>query len=245
MVTESGFVSVAEAARALRVTEVTIRSDLGALERAGMVRRVRGGAVVRQVRETPVEATSRRDAAVKRAIGEHAAASIASGTSVLLDVGSTVLAVARGIVARQDLADVVVVTNGLGTALELEPAIPRITVVLTGGTLRPLQHSLVNPLASQVLADLHVDLAILGCNGVDESGRVSNLNLPEAEVKRSMLQVASRRMLVADASKFGQSHLGAIGDLTDFDTVVTGGSGAGRLAALAREHGCDAVIAGV
>ena len=58
-------------------------------------------------------------------------------------------------------------TNGLSIALELEPEIPRFQVVVTGGTLRPRQHSLVDPLAASMLRDVHVDLAVIGCNGVD------------------------------------------------------------------------------
>jgi DeoR family transcriptional regulator of aga operon len=138
MVSEAGFVGVPEAALRLGVTEVTIRSDLGALEGTGVLRRVRGGAVARQVREAPVEASLLRDASLKRAMGARAAAQVRSGTAVFLDVGSTALAVATALVERADLADVVIVTNGLSTALALEPAIPRMTVVLTGGTLRPL-----------------------------------------------------------------------------------------------------------
>jgi DeoR family transcriptional regulator of aga operon len=243
MVSSAGFVSVADAALRLGVTEVTIRSDLGALEGAGALRRVRGGALARQVREAPVEASALRDAAVKRAIGEGAAAQVRSGSAVFLDVGSTALAVATALVERHDLSDVVVVTNGLSTALALEAAIPRLTVVVTGGTLRPLQHSLVDPLASRMLADLHVDLAMLSCNGIEESGRVSNLNLPEAELKRIVLRGATRRLLVADASKFRQSHLGAIGTLDDFQMLVTAGAGAPELAEVARKHDCDAVVA--
>jgi len=243
MVLQAGFLSVPDAALRLGVTEVTIRSDLGTLEAAGVLRRVRGGAVARQVREAPVEASARRDADLKQALGDAAAAHVRSGTAVFLDVGSTALAVAHALVARHELTDVVVVTNGLSTALALEPAIPRLTVVLTGGTLRPLQHSLVDPLASRALEDLHVDLAVLSCNGIEESGRVSNLNLPEAELKRLVLARATRRLLVADGSKFRQSHLGAIGALDDFEVLVTGGAGAPEFAALAREHGCDAVLA--
>lgn len=241
-VAEVAFLPVADAALRFGVTEVTIRADLAALEAAGALRRVRGGAVALRERETPVESTARRDAEVKAAIGRHAAAAVRPGTAVILDVGSTTLAVAHALVARHDLADVVVVTNGLGIALALEPAIPRLTVLLTGGTLRPLQHSLVNPMASRALDDLRVDLAIVGCNGVEESGRVSNLNLPEAEVKQAMLRASARRLLVADASKFRQSHLGTIGSLGDFATVVTGGAGAEDLAACAAAFGCEPVV---
>jgi hypothetical protein len=69
-------------------------------------------------------------------------------------------------VQRDDLEDIVVLTNALPIALELEPAIPRFSVIVTGGTLRPLQHSLMNPLATTLLEQLHVDTAFIGCTGV-------------------------------------------------------------------------------
>ena len=232
LVAADGFVRVADAAARLGVSEVTVRADLRELADAGRVRRVHGGALSLrgEQREASVEAASRRDAELKRAIGRRAAAEVANGSSVLLDVGSTTHAVAQALVDRVDLTELVVVTNGLGIALALEPAIPRFTVVVTGGTLRPLQHSLVDPVASATLADLHVDLAIIGCNGIDRTGDVTNVNLPEAEVKRAMLRSATTAMLVADGSKFGQRHLGRIGSLDQFATVVTSARGAAYLA---------------
>jgi len=232
LVAADGFVRVAEAAARLGVSEVTVRADLRELADAGRVRRVHGGALSLrgEQREASVEAASRRDADLKRAIGRRAAAEVENGSSILLDVGSTAHAVAEALVGRLDLTELVVVTNGLGIALALEPAIPRFTVVVTGGTLRPLQHSLVDPVASATLADLHVDLAIIGCNGIDRTGDVTNVNLPEAEVKRAMLRSASAAILVADGSKFGQRHLGRIGRLDDFAAVVTSARGAAYLA---------------
>jgi DeoR family transcriptional regulator of aga operon len=246
LVAEEGFVRVADAGELFGVSEVTLRSDLSALEAAGALRRVHGGAMaVRgEGRESPVEATAERDAEVKRAIGRRAAGLVGSGSSILLDVGSTTLAVAHALVDRAELTGVTVVTNGLSIALALEAAIPRFTVVVTGGTLRPLQHSLVNPLASQTLAGLNVELAILGCNGIDEEGRVTNLNLPEAEVKRAMIAAAGERMLVADGSKAGQRHLGLIGELSEFGTLVTGGAGAEALRGPAVAAGTRIVMAG-
>lgn len=245
LVAEEGFVRVTDASELFGVSDVTLRSDLSALEAAGALRRVHGGAMVArgEDRESPVEATAERDAEVKRAIGRRAAGLVTSGNSILLDVGSTTLAVARALVARAELNELTVITNGLSIALALEPAIPRFTVVVTGGTLRPLQHSLVNPLAGQTLAGLHVDLAILGCNGVDAEGRVTNVNLPEAEVKREMLAAADHRMLVADGSKAGRRHLGLIGRLAEFDTMVTGGHGTEALRAPAAAAGTRLVIA--
>jgi DeoR/GlpR family transcriptional regulator of sugar metabolism len=108
-----------------------------------------------------------------------------------------------------------------GVALELEPAIPRFSVILTGGSLRPLQHSLVEPLADTVLSQVHADLAFIGCNGVDARNGVTNINLPEAGVKARMLDATARAIVVADSSKLGRTHLGRIGPISRFDSLVT------------------------
>lgn len=229
MLAATGFVSVVDASARLGVSEVTVRGDLAALAAAGIARRVHGGAVAAAPRrEAPVETTAEKDADLKRAIGVAAADLVVDGMSVMLDVGSTTLAVATALAERSDLHDVVVITNGLAVASALEPAIPRLTVLVTGGTLRPLQHSLVDALAVDALRGLHADLAIVGCTGVAD-GQVTNVNLPETAVKRAMIDSATTRMLVADTSKFGRRDLVAVAPLDVFDTVVTAGGGASHL----------------
>jgi DeoR family transcriptional regulator, aga operon transcriptional repressor len=146
---------------------------------------------------------------------------VAGGDTVLLDVGTTTTAVARALVARADLRDVTVITSGLRVALELERAWPRISVVVTGGTLRPLQHSLVNPLGTVMLERLNAALAFIGCNGVDVAGGITNINLPEAEIKRAMLLGARRRIVVADASKLGEVEVAKVCDLREASMIVT------------------------
>lgn len=240
-----GFVSVATLSSELGVSDVTVRADLDGLQRAGALRRVHGGALptVGSVREASVETTAELDADTKKRIGRRAAGLVADGASILLDVGSTTLAVARALVARSDLTDLVVITNGLSIALALEPAIPRFTVLLTGGTLRPLQHSLVNPMVSSALAGMHVDLAIIGCTGIDDEGRVTNVNLPEAEVKRAMIDASARRVLVADATKLGRRDLGRVGALDEFESWVTSGDVGDDGAALAAASGTTLIVA--
>jgi DeoR family transcriptional regulator of aga operon len=243
LVRSHGFLRVADASRLLEVSEVTVRADLSTLESDGVLTRVHGGAVPAAARESPLEQTVRQDADTKRRIGEHAARMVRSGESVLLDVGSTALAAARALVARDDLRDVVVLTNGLSIALALEPAIPRLTVVVIGGTLRPLQHSLVDPHATDALAGIHADVALIGCNGVDAEAGVTNINLAEAQVKRSMLRSSARRILLADASKLGRRHLGRVGAVDDFDVLVTAGPPATDALDRLREAGLDVEVA--
>jgi DeoR family transcriptional regulator of aga operon len=229
LVAERGFVRVTELSSAFGVTTVTARADLDALERQGAIRRVHGGAVPassaleaeRPDREPTFEEALAASVEPKRLIGEHAASLVHSGQSIILDVGTTTLQIARALRARADLEDLVVFTNGLSIALELETEIPRFTVVVTGGTLRPKQHSLVHPLAGSMLDEVHVDLAFIGCNGVDPMHGVTNANLPEAAVKALMLRAAARAIVVADGSKLGEVHLGRVAAIDAFDVLVT------------------------
>lgn len=251
LVAERGFVRVAELSRAFGVTTVTARADLDALERQGGIRRVHGGAVPvgaalgtgRPEREPSFEEALEASVEPKRRIGEHVAGLVRSGQSLILDVGTTTLQVARALRRRTDLDDLVVFTNGLSIALELEPEIPRFQVVVTGGTLRPRQHSLVDPLAGSLLQSVHVDLAVIGCNGVDPVHGVTNANLPEAGVKTLMLQRAARAVVVADGSKLGEVHLGRVGPVDAFDVLVTDASAPSSLVAELEEAGLEVVTA--
>ena len=245
LIKQREFVGVTELSERFGISGVTVRSDLEFLSQRGQVHRIRGGAVPRFAPglERPFEETAARFTEEKLAIGRAAAALVGHGETVLLDVGTTTVSVAHALVARTELADVVVFTNGLKTALELEPAIPRLTVVVIGGTLRPLQHSLVDPLAGAILDQLAVKTLFLGCNGVDPAGGVTNINLPEAEIKKRMLRSAARRIVLADGSKLGRIELAHLCPIEDVDMVITGASADAELIASLRERGCEVVIA--
>lgn len=221
---ESSFLHVEELSDRFGVSEVTTRSDLEALAVSGHLRRVRGGAVPVLTRPRPersyVESLGQH-ATAKRAIGAAVAATVVPGESIGIDVGTTTTAVAQALAERTDLTDVVVVTNSLTIPLVLEDAVPRLTVVVTGGTLRPLQHSLVDPLGDLVLSRLQLDTAVIGCTGVSAEHGVSNVNLPEAAAKQRLLERALRRVVVADGSKIGQRSLAPVCDLDHFDVLVT------------------------
>jgi DeoR family transcriptional regulator of aga operon len=243
---EREYVRVGELSARFGVSEVTVRGDLDSLAARGHVHRVRGGAIPRLIprQEQPFEDSISSFAAEKVAIAQTAASLLEDGETVLVDVGTTAAATARAIAARTELNDVVVFTNGLKTALELEPAAPRVTVVVLGGTLRPLQHSLVDPLATVILEQITVKTVLLGCNGVDHAGGVTNINLPEAEVKKRMLSVASRKIVLADGSKVGRVEVARLCDIGDIDMLITGRSADPAAVEALRDSGCDVRVAG-
>lgn len=239
VVRDRDYVKVAELADQFSISEVTVRSDLEALAARGDVRRIRGGAIATNVprRERAFEESEAEFAVEKIAIGRAAAGLVRSGDTVILDVGTTTAAVGRAMAANSELRDVVVFTNSLTIAIQLEPVIPRFTVVVTGGTLRPLQHSLVDPLGDGVLDRIRADMVFIGCNGVDPVAGVTNINLPEAEMKRRMMGSARRRIVVADGSKVGHVELARLCPVTDVDLLMTGASADASIVAALVERG--------
>jgi DeoR family transcriptional regulator of aga operon len=221
---DEGFARVTDLAGRFGVSAVTVRADLTALEARARVRRVRGGAVPPSglLGERPFESSQWEAPLQKSSIGVHAAGMIAAGDTVILDVGTTTPAI----------------------ALELERATPRISVVVTGGTLRPLQHSLVNPLGTTLLERLRATVAFVGCNGVDPEVGITNVNLPEAEVKRAMLLAARRRVIVADGSKVGEVELAKVCDVKEVSLLITDPTADPAVVAEIAAIGCRVELAG-
>lgn len=240
-----GFARVTDLADRFGVSVVTVRSDLGSLESLGRVRRVRGGAVPAGAlrHEPPLEQAAREHEAQKAAIAAYAASLVQPGQVVILDVGSTTTAIALELVERRDLRDVTIVTNGLNVALALEPAADRINVLVTGGMVRPLQHSLVNPFGALILQQISAHIAFIGCNGVDPERGVTNLNFAEAEVKRAMIEAAREIVVVADGSKIGVVEAARVCSAAEVDLVVTDGEAPAEVVAALEGAGTSVHIA--
>jgi DeoR family transcriptional regulator of aga operon len=240
------FVRIYDLARQFGVSEVTIRSDVDILARRGGIRRVRGGAmrVVEAVPEVDYEARVSSYLPEKRAIGQAAAAMLSPGDSVILDVGTTAMAIAHAIADREDLTNLTIFTPGLNIALALERAIPRVEVVVTGGTLRPQQHSLVGPVSTLILERIRASFAFIGCNGVDPSLGIMGLSLPDAALKQAILKASRLGIVVTDASKFTQTSLVRVCGFEDIDMIMTAGAPDAATVAAVRETGVELRIIG-
>jgi DeoR family transcriptional regulator of aga operon len=235
------FASVADLSTIFGVSEVTIRSDLDWLADEGRLQRVRGGAVHGTTArlETPFEESRGAFADEKAAVAAAAATLVESGQTILLDIGTTVAAVARALAARPDLHDVTVFTNGLLVAMELERAIPQFNVLLTGGTLRKMQHSLVDPFGTLILEQIHAHIAFLGCTGIEPDAGVTHVNVAEAEIKRRVMRSARHRVLVADGSKVGKVSLVHVYPADELDLIITDSSADPAVVAALRDRGIE------
>ncbi|MFC5507371.1 MULTISPECIES: DeoR/GlpR family DNA-binding transcription regulator [Hyphomicrobiales] len=220
-----GVVEVAALAEELGVSAVTIRADLDALEKRQLIRRIRGGAMaLRPARfERPVDLPSQSFSDEKERIAEQAAALVRDGETVILDAGTTTLAIAHALPAA--LTDVVVVTNGLDIALALQ-AHEGVTVIVTGGRLKrggrnARSSSLISPFGTTLLREINADLAFLCCAGVDVVRGFTNGNWEEAEVKKAMMASARRVVFVADHGKIGHVGSARIAPLDQADLLIT------------------------
>lgn len=219
-VRESGYVRAVDLTSALHVDSSTIRRDLERLERAGLIRRMHGGALPADPADTidtPYEVRRSQHLAEKTAIGREAAALVQDGQSVLIDNGSTAYQVAA---ALGDHRGLTVVTNDLMVAMCLRNQGVH-QVHLTGGLLLDTVFTLVGPVATQAVEGLHVDWAFLGAEGVDPEAGVTNINVVEIPLKRAMIAAARQIAVVADSSKLGRRSLATVCSLDEVDVVLT------------------------
>lgn len=242
---QRGFVRVRDLADRFGVSTVTVRTDLQVLEERQVAFRVHGGAMpFNSARgERPFEEVAARQVDEKAAIAATAASLVSNGETIVVDVGTTAAVFAQALVDRADLTELTVITSGITIALQLEAAHPRFTIVVTGGTLRPKQHSLVEPLATSLFESLRVDTVFLGCNGVSIDGGITNINLPEAYVKRAMIDAAARCVVMADSTKLGVRTLAPVCTLADVDVLVTDVRADPDDTEALRAEGVDVVIA--
>lgn len=214
-----GRVEVTALADTLGVAAETVRRDLTALERRGSLRRVHGGAIpVERLEVEPSLATrSGRLADVKLRIAARALDELPSGGSIILDSGSTALAVAE--LLPPDL-DLTVLTNSLAAATVLASH-SGISLYLLGGRVRGTTGAAVGDWATGPLADVTVDVAFLGTNGLSVARGLTTPDQSEALVKRAMVGAARKCVVLTDSSKTGDAHLHRFAQVADVDVVIT------------------------
>ncbi|MFI7011893.1 DeoR/GlpR family DNA-binding transcription regulator [Streptomyces sp. NPDC050145] len=222
-----GGVRVNELTRQLGVSDMTVRRDLDALARQGVLEKVHGGAVPvvdASTHEPGFEAKSGLELSAKEDIARAAAALAAPGTAIALSGGTTTYALAQHLL---DVPDLTVVTNSVRVADVFHTAQRSAgsrpgaaTVVLTGGVRTP-SDSLVGPVADQAIAALHFDVLFLGVHGISPRAGLSTPNLAEAETNRRLVQSARRVVVVADHTKWGTVGLSSFAALDQVDTLVT------------------------
>jgi ribose transport system substrate-binding protein len=212
-------IKVTDLAQRLSVSEGTIRNDLSALEREGVLRRVRGGAVLRQRHRFVSPSFAARvqvNAGAKEWIARRAADMVKDGDSILMDASTTVFAMVPHL---EDLRDLTVVTNGIEIALAL--ARYGHSVILVGGMVHADGASVIGHLGEKILRDLHIKTAFASCSGFSVDVGLTEIDIQEEQVKRQMIQSAEQVVALIDSSKFGKVDLTSFASLDQITHILT------------------------
>jgi DeoR/GlpR family transcriptional regulator of sugar metabolism len=241
-VNEHGQATVAELASAFNVSTDTVRRDLDTLAQRGAVARTYGGAVTLSGLASTDSSFSDRTSVhldAKRAIGTATAERIADGETVLLNGGTTTLAVARALRVRRNL---IIVTNNILLPAEV-PAESVRDVYILGGSCRVASNVTLGPVAFPGMEGVSADVAVIGVGGVSARAGLSTTNLQEAQMMAQMIESAQRTIVVVDSSKFGRNAFAHIARLDAIDSLVTEKAPDPELAQVLTDAGVDIVVA--
>ena len=251
LVSERGNVSIADITDTLGISAATARRKLTTLADQRLITRTHGGAAaLGSGYELPLHYKVAQQAEAKVAIARAATRLINPGSSVGLNGGTTTSEVARELGrsdvlrsrGRDDGVAVTIVTNALNIAYELSVR-SHVRIVVTGGVARRQSYELVGPLVANSLANIALDLAILGADGIDAEFGVTTFDEGEAGVSRDFARVARKVVVVADSTKMAQVKFARICGLSDIDVIVTDAPLPGEIAAAASTAGIEVIVA--
>lgn len=239
LVTQHGSLSLRDLVRQLDVSEATVRRDVTVLAEAGRLLRVYGGVVSHGTEDLSFALSDTTDRAEKHEIARAAASFVRDGDTVILDIGSSVLELARVLRGR----DITVVTGNM-MVYDVMKDHPATEIVLLGGALRRNYWATSGHLAAQTLSGLHADIAFLGTSGLTPQGQMLDTTADDVIVKQQALVSADRSVLLATERKFPGDGRHVVCDAAQLTAVVTSyRTGAASVAEL-EAHGVTVVRAG-
>jgi DeoR family transcriptional regulator, aga operon transcriptional repressor len=222
LLNKQGQVDVASLSRELGVSEVTIRNDLTKLEQKNLLVKARGGALKadRVANDSSIQDKNKQHLEEKQRIGKAAAGLIEAGETIILDSGTTTMAVARNL--NKDIP-LTVITNALNIAEQLAEH-QNLNVMVPGGVLRKNSLSLVGSTAESGFRNYFCDKLFLAVDGFNMVHGLSTPNVEEAHLNRIMIEISKQVIVVADASKFHKRSFAFIASLSVVDVLITDAS---------------------
>lgn len=236
--------STEELALALAVSTETIRRDLLALEKEGVLQRVHGGATVPgqsvMASEPSYEVRSEEGLQGKRRIATAAAQLVLPGSLVMIDVGTTALLAAR---ALPRSLSATVVTTSLRVAVELADR-PGLDVIVAGGRMRSGDLAVSGIATHALLSGFHFDIALLGSGGLHPEAALTDFYLEEAQARRTIIANSAAAYVLCDASKFEKVARYRVAALEELSGVIVDDRPGAELESAIRAAGAELIKAG-
>ena len=218
-VRERAAVSAEDLSRQFGVSVETIRRDLRSLQERGLLERVYGGATRPSGRssEGSFAARSVRNIDRKRAIATLAASLVQPGETVVVDVGTTALEVARALPASFRGR---VLTNSVPAAMELSTR-SDVELLLCGGQVRAGDGACAGAHAEAFFGEFYADRAFLGSGGVHPEAGLTDYYPAEVVLRRTIIDHTAATYVLADSSKLGEIAVHRVCTLDRLTAVLT------------------------
>ncbi len=214
---KKGVVDGDELAILLETSRATIRRDLDALEKFGVLKRTHGGAqAIDSDEELPFHTKVMAYIQEKRSIGITTAACIPEGSVIGCTGGTTVMSIVKHLKEKE----ITIVTNAINVAMEMAPA-KKAEVVVSGGTLRSRSYEMVGHVADRTLSELNLDIALIGVDGIDIERGISTYTMQEAHAASLFIHQAKYVWVVADHSKMGKIAPAVISPISKVSKIFT------------------------
>ncbi|HEX2925802.1 MAG TPA: DeoR/GlpR family DNA-binding transcription regulator [Ruminiclostridium sp.] len=229
-------VSTAYLCQQLFASPSTIRRDILELEKSGVIKRSHGGVTLLPSSNIEYSYIFREmeNQKEKNYICNLALDFISNGYAIFLDSSSTVGSICPML---QKYTNLTVVTNGVKTGLELAQ-MDSITTFIAGGQLKSGSTSVVGELSGNFIDKFHADLAVISCRGLNEEGAYE-ANQMQALVKQHMIENSKATILLADSSKFGQTHFYKLSSYKGLTAVITDKQPSSRILNSILNDGCE------
>jgi DeoR family transcriptional regulator, aga operon transcriptional repressor len=238
ILSQNGRASVSELSHRFGVSEVTIRTDLQALDAQHLIVRTHGGAVLSpHAPELSLVLRLQKQATEKEWIGAAAAGLVADGDAIFLDASSTALALAFALREKRDLT---ILTHSLYVAQSLLDA-TGITVVMTGGTLQRDTISLLGIDGLAILRKYNIKTGFFGAHGLSFPEGLTDVSAGEAEVKREVVMMCRQVIALIDATKWGRVGSSSFAHPQDLHTIITDAGAPPALVEQATTHGAHVI----
>ncbi|WP_121660770.1 DeoR/GlpR family DNA-binding transcription regulator [Metabacillus litoralis] len=211
-------VKVSELSKLLDVTEKTIRGDLELLEKRGLLNRIHGGAVLAEDegRMLPIAERQSGYSDVKSAIAKEAVKLIEPNETILMDGGSTTIAIAELL----GEFPITVITNDLKIANVLLSK-SNVQLMVLGGTRIDKSSSLMGAQATEMLKRMRVNRLFFGTTGISVEHGLTVFNSIHADWKKQIISCADHITLLADSSKFEKVALIQFANFDEVNEIVT------------------------
>lgn len=195
----------------------TVRRDISAMEREGVVKKVYGGVmpVTAADREIPMSAREQESLEAKKQMARRAAALVRDGDVIILDGSSS----ARALVPYlSQFKEIIVITSGAKTAVELAQA--GIRAFCTGGKMLTRSFSYIGSHAEDFIRSVNADILFFSCHGYDD-GVATDLAAEEVALRHVMLKHSKKKILLCDKSKYGKKYIYNLCTKDDVDEVIS------------------------